>query len=123
MKVICEQEGNKLHTSVQYSPESNGVTNERLELHDSSPPNPCGQKLSTPRRLYIIGLQRRHWAVVRHVRPFTGRNRMFRTFVGTERSRKLDDRARICFFVGYKYEGGGYQVWDPKRRVVVDPEI
>ena len=26
----------------------------------------------------------------------------------------------MCFFVGYKYEGGGYQVWDPKRRVVVE---
>ena len=26
----------------------------------------------------------------------------------------------ICFFVGYKYEGGGYRVWDPKRRVVVE---
>ena len=37
--------------------------------------------------------------------------------------RKLDDRATICFFVGYKYEGGGYLVWDPKRRAVVDPEI
>ena len=26
----------------------------------------------------------------------------------------------MCFFVWYKYEGGGYQVWDPKRRVVVE---
>ena len=25
----------------------------------------------------------------------------------------------MCFFVGYKYEGG-YRVWDPKRRVVVE---
>ena len=23
----------------------------------------------------------------------------------------------MCFFVGYKYEGGGDQIWDPKRRV------
>ena len=37
-----------------------------------------------------------------------------------ERLRKLDDRATMCFFVGYKYEGGGYRVWDPKRRVVVE---
>ena len=24
--------------------------------------------------------------------------------------------------MGYKYEGGGYRVWDPKRRVVVEPK-
>ena len=38
MKVICEQEGITLHTSVRYSPESNGVAKERSELHDSSLP-------------------------------------------------------------------------------------
>ena len=37
-----------------------------------------------------------------------------------ERLKKLDDRATMCFFVGYKYEGGGYRVWDPKRRVIVE---
>jgi len=26
----------------------------------------------------------------------------------------------MCFFVGYKYEGGGYRVWDLKRQVVVE---
>ena len=36
-----------------------------------------------------------------------------------ERLRKLDDRRIMCFFVGYKYVGGGYWVWDPKRQVVV----
>ena len=38
----------------------------------------------------------------------------------TERLRKLDDRATMCFFVGYKYEGGGYRVRDPKRQVIVE---
>jgi len=37
-----------------------------------------------------------------------------------ERLRKLEDRATMCFFVGYKYDGGGYRVWDPKRRVVAE---
>ena len=55
MKVICDQEGITLHTSVRYSPESNGVANERSELPDSSLPKSCGQKGSTPRRMYIIG--------------------------------------------------------------------
>ena len=26
----------------------------------------------------------------------------------------------MCFFVGHKYEGGRYRVWDPKRRLVVE---
>ena len=34
--------------------------------------------------------------------------------------RKLDNRATMCFFVSYKYDGGGYRVWDPKRRVVAE---
>jgi len=31
-----------------------------------------------------------------------------------ERLRTLDNRATMSFFVGYKYDGGGYRVWDPK---------
>ena len=34
--------------------------------------------------------------------------------------KKLDDCARMCFFVGYKYGSGGYQVWDPKGGVLVE---
>ena len=37
----------------------------------------------------------------------------------SEKLRKLDDHARMCVFVGYKYGGGGYRVWDPRRSVVV----
>ena len=33
---------------------------------------------------------------------------------------KLDDRVRMCCFIGYKYGGGGYRVWDPKGRVMVE---
>ena len=32
--------------------------------------------------------------------------------------KKRDDYAMMCFFIGYRYERGGYRVWDPKRRVV-----
>ena len=39
MKVICEPEGIKLHTSVRYSPESNGVAERCAMLHDSGLPN------------------------------------------------------------------------------------
>ena len=34
--------------------------------------------------------------------------------------KKLDDWVRMCFFVGYKYGGGGYRVWDPKGKAVVE---
>jgi len=34
--------------------------------------------------------------------------------------KKLDAWSRMCFFVGYKYEGGGYRVWDPRKGVVVE---
>jgi len=37
-----------------------------------------------------------------------------------ERLKQLDDRVTMCPFVGYKYEGGGYRIWDPKRQVVVE---
>ena len=37
-----------------------------------------------------------------------------------ERLRKLEDRATMCFFAGCKYDGGGYRVWDLKRRVVAE---
>jgi hypothetical protein len=30
----------------------------------------------------------------------------------SEKLKKLDDRATMCYFVGYKYGGGGYRVWD-----------
>jgi len=29
-------------------------------------------------------------------------------------------RATMCLFVGHKYDGGVYRVWDPQRRVVVE---
>ena len=40
-----------------------------------------------------------------------------------ERLRKLEDRTTMCSFMGYKYTGGGYQVWDLKRQVVVKSRV
>jgi hypothetical protein len=34
--------------------------------------------------------------------------------------KKLDNRAVMCIFVGYKYSGGGYRVWDLRKSVVVE---
>jgi len=36
------------------------------------------------------------------------------------RLKKLDDHARFCVFVGYKYGGGGYHDWDLERELVVE---
>ena len=33
--------------------------------------------------------------------------------------KKLDDRANMCFFLGYKYSGGGYWVWCLEIKMVV----
>ena len=30
----------------------------------------------------------------------------------------LDDCAIMCVFIGYKYGGGGYRVWDPRKSIV-----
>ena len=56
MKDTCELEGIKLHMSVWYSPELNGVAERTIRISPtpcvpcySTPvsPNPCGQKRST----------------------------------------------------------------------------
>ena len=57
---------------------------------------------------------------VSHVRAF---NTSWAIVELTERLRKLDDRATMCFFVGYKYEGGGYRVSDLKGELSSSPKI
>ena len=133
MKDTCEQEGTKLHMSVWYSPKLNGVAERTIRvltnavcamLHDSGLPKSLWAEAFNAAATFIIGRQRRHWAVVCHLRSFTGAKpdvSHLRAIVEpTERLRKLDDRAMMCFFVEYKYKEGGYQVWDLKRRAVVE---
>jgi len=134
MKEICEKEGIKLHTSVRYSPESNGVAERtigvltnvvRAMLHDSG----------LPKFLWAEAFNAATYVHNRTPTKALGGRTPFEVLYGTkpelshlrafgapckERLRKLDDQATMCFFVGYKYEGGGYRVWDPKRRVVVE---
>ena len=37
-----------------------------------------------------------------------------------DKLKKLDDWVTLCVFIGYKYSGGGYRLWDPQKSVVVE---
>ena len=136
---FCEQEGIKLYTSVRYSPESNGVAEHTIGvltnavcamLHDSGLPRFLwAEAFNTATYLHnrtptrVLG-GRTPYEVLYGVKPDVSHLRAFGapcTIVEPkERLKKVDERATMCFFVGYKYEGGGYRVWDPKRQVVVE---
>jgi transposase InsO family protein len=139
VKEICEREGIKLHTSVRYNPESNEVAEHtigvltnavRAMLHDSGLPRYLWAEAfnaatyvhnRTPTR--ALG-GRTPYEVIYGTKPDVSHLRAFGAPCAIvepqQRLKKLDDRATMCFFVGYKYEGGGYRVWDPKRRVVLE---
>ena len=131
MKIICEPGGIKLHMSVRYSPESNGVAERCAMLHDSGLPNSMwAGAFSTTTYVHnrtsmrALGSRTPFEALYR-VRPDVSHFRGFGASCAivddepTERLRKPS------------WGTGGYRVWDPKRRVVVesrertagDPEI
>ena len=139
MKEICEKECIKLHTSVRYSPESNSVAERtigvltnavRAMLHDSRLPKflwaeafNAATYVHNRTLMKALG-SRMPFEVLYGAKPDVSHLRAFGAPCAIvepkERLRKLDDRATMCFFVGYNYEGGGYRVWDPKKRVVVE---
>ena len=134
-----EQAGIKLHTSVRYSPESNGVAERAIRVltnavramrHDSGLPKSLwAEAFNTTTYVHnrtptkALG-DRTPFEVRYGAKPDVSHLRAFGAPCATvepkERLRKLDDRTTMCFFVGYKYAGGGYRVWDPKRRAVVE---
>ena len=134
MKDTCEQEGTKLHMSVWYSPKLNGVAEQTIRvltsavcamLHDSGLPKSLWAEAFNAATTCIIGRQRRHWAVVCHLRSFTGRNQTFRTYVHSARRlpslSRQNDRGSLT--IGRRcvsYEGGRLPGLGPKGRVVVE---
>ena len=143
MREICEESGIKLNTSVPYSPESNGVAGRtigvltsavRAMLHDSGLPKYLWAEAfsaatyvhnRTPTK--ALG-GRTPYEVLYGMKPDVSHLRAFGAPCAIVNPNELDDRARarMCFFVGYKYGHGGdsgYRVWDPTRRVVVESSV
>ena len=139
MSRFCEAEGIKLNTTVPYHPASNGVAERtigvltntvRAMLHDAGLPKSLWAEAyrtatyvrnRTPTKA-LDG--RTPYEMLYDVKPDLADLRAFGAPCAivnpSEKLRKLDDRASMCVFVGYKYGGGGYRVWDPKKSIVVE---
>jgi len=138
---FCEEEEIKLHMSVQYSPESNRVAEHTIgvltntvramlhnlglpmflwaeayntvtDLHNRTPTRVLGGRTLNE---VLYGMK----SDISHLYTFRAPCAIVEL---KEWLKKLDDRVTMCFFMGYKYEGGGYRVWDLKRQVVVKLE-
>jgi len=142
MRDICERDGIKLHTTVPYHPASNGVAERTIGvltsavqamLKDSGLPDSLwAEAFVTAAYVHNRTLMRAlkgltpfeaHYETkpdLAHLRAFGAPCSIVEPLV---KLKKLDERARMCFFVGYKYGGGGYRVWDPKGKVVVESRI
>jgi len=134
MRDICERDGVKLHTMVPYHPVSNRVAERAtgvltatvcVVLHDAYLPTKLSTatylRNRTPTRV-LDGLT--PFELLYGVKPDPADLQAFGVPCAiaepSAKLKKLDDRARFCVFVRYKYGSGGYRVWDPERGVVVE---
>ena len=139
MRELCVREGIKLHTTVPYHPASNGIAERaigvltnavRAMLRDSGLAGSLWGEAymsaayvhnRTPTNVLkgLTPFEMRYGAEpdLAHLRAFGALCSVVDPLV---KLKKLDDHARMCFFVGYKYGGGGYWVWDLKGGVLVE---
>ena len=139
MSCFCEAEGIKLNTTVLYHPASNGVAEHTIGVLTNTV---CAM-------LHDVGLPKSLWAEAYCTATYVRNRTPTKTLNGhtpyemlydvkpaladlrafgvpcaivnpSEKLRKLDDWASMCVFVGYKYRGGGYRVWDLKKLIVVE---
>jgi len=141
MHNICKCDSIKLHMMVPYHPASNGVAERAIGVLTAT----------AHAMLHDAGLPKKLWVEAFSMATYL-RNRMpmraldgltpFELLYGMKpdladlrafgalcviaepsaKLKKLDDCARFCVFVGYKYGGGGYHIWDPEREVVVESQ-
>jgi len=117
MRQTSEQEGIKHHTSVRYSPESNGVAEHTIGVL-TNPYVPCRRIPAFPNVHNRTSTRtlggRTPYEVLYGVKQDVSHLHAFGASCAIvepkERLRKLDDRTTMCFFVRYKYDGGGYRV-------------
>ena len=135
----CKLEGIMLHTTVPYHPASNGVAKQVIRILTNSV---CTMLVNS--RL-LKSLWAEAFSMATYVQNRTPANALnghtsWEAVYGTPpdvsdlcafgapctvvepavKLRKLDNCSSMCFFIGYKYGGGGYRVWDPKRQVVIE---
>jgi hypothetical protein len=139
MHKICKEEGNWLSTTVPYHPVSNRIAEQmigvltgmvRAMLHDSGLPKFLWAEVfstatyihnRTPMKALrgltpfevLYGMKLDIWDLCAFGAPCT-------VVEPSKKLKKLDDQATMFFFIGYKYSGGGYRVWDLKHKVVIE---
>jgi hypothetical protein len=139
MRTFCETEGIRISTTVPYHPASNGIAKRMIGvltgavwamLHDSGLPKSLWAKAFNTatymRNRVLTGVLdgRTPYKMVYGVKPDVADLQAFSAPCAVvepaAKLKKLDDWVVMCVFVGYKYSGGGYRVWDPRKSAVVE---
>jgi hypothetical protein len=139
MHWICEESGVKLNTMVSYHPASNGVAEHTIRvltnaihtmLHDSGLPKSLWAEAFSM-AMYIWNRTPMSalegcmpYKMVYNIKPDFEDLHTFSVLCAnvklSEMLEKSDGQVSLCMFIEYKYGGGGYRVWDPRRSVVVE---
>ena len=141
MREICERDGIKLNTTVPYHPASNGVAERTIGVLTNTVramPHDAGLPKSLWAEAFSTAMYVRNrtptkaldgctpYEMLYDVKPDLAHLCAFSAPCAivspSEKLRKLDDRASMCVFVGYKYGGGGYRVWDPRRSIMIESQ-
>ena len=141
MRDICERNSIKLHMMVPYHSASNGVAEHAIGVLTATA-HAMLHNVSLPKKLWVEAFSTATYLCNRTPTRALDRLTPFELLYSMKpdladlwafgalcaiaepsaKLKKLDDHARFCVFVGYKYGGGGYRIWDPEREVVVESQ-